>query len=182
MLKQQHFFCRESDRLYDGDIFVDELEINGGVDNHVVQSQPLRSHPNIYEYRNSPAKLPKSQTDSSSIRSPSSLGMTQTTKIGGSQSSLRSAISLKETLPASSPTHKEAYRENMKYAEREIDARSDKSDNKSLLSTSTSTKRDFATSSPLEKRPTTPIGYKNKNNVKNSRTHLIDGQIPQTEV
>lgn len=160
--------------------------MNGGVDNHIIQSQPLRSQNNIYEYRNSPGKYPKAQTDTSSIRSPSSLGMTQTTKVGGSQSSLRSAISLKETptLPASSPTPKEAYRENLRYAEREIDARSDKSDNKSLLSsaTSSSTKRDFATSSPLEKRPTTPVGFKNKNHVKSSRTQLIDGNIPQTEV
>jgi hypothetical protein len=172
---------------------VDESELNGGVDNHsIIQAQPLRIQNNIYEYRDSPGKYPmKPLTDTSSIRSPSSLGMTQTTKVGGSQSSLRSAISMKEkdtsTISPTSPTPKEAFREPNKFTEREIDVRSDKSDNRSLLSSATSSsvpnsKKDFTTSSPLEKRPTTPVGFKNKNSVKNSRTHLIDGQIPQTEV
>ena len=85
-------FIRESDRFYDGDIFVDppESEMNGGVDNHVIQGQPLKSRDNVYEYKDSPQKYPRSQSDMNSMRSPSSLGqsITQTTK-AGSQSSLK---------------------------------------------------------------------------------------------
>lgn len=57
----------------------------------------MRSRDNIYEYRDSPSTktlASKVLTDTTSIRSPSSLAMTQKT---GSQSSLKSAISLKET-------------------------------------------------------------------------------------
>lgn len=52
----------------------------------------------MYEYRDSPLSktlASKALTDTTSIRSPSSLATTQ--KTGGSQSSLKSAISLKET-------------------------------------------------------------------------------------
>lgn len=57
----------------------------------------MRSRDNIYEYRDSPSTktlASKVLTDTTSIRSPSSLAMTQKT---GSQSSLKSAISLKES-------------------------------------------------------------------------------------
>jgi hypothetical protein len=166
---------RESDlqKFYD-EPFADgpESEMNGGLDNHTIQSQPLRSRDNIYEYKDSPAKFPKSHSDS--VRSPSSLGMTQTTKVGGSQSSLKSAISLKE-----SPSYpKEIVKE--KFNEREIDVKSDKSElteKGSIVSSSTtqSSRRDFLTSSPVA-RPRTP------RSTKSSRTILDSGGIPQTEV
>lgn len=155
--------------------------MNGGLDNHIVQSQPLKSRDNIYEYKDSPGKFPKSHSDLNSIRSPSSVGMTQTTRIEGSQSSLKSAISLKES--PSYPKAKEIpYERKEKYAEREVDVRSDKSeltDKGSILSSTTtntsSMKRDFLTSSPIA-RPRTP------RSTKSSRTVLDAGGIPQTEV
>lgn len=158
--------------------------MNGGVDNHIVQSQPLRSR-GVYEYKDSPAgtKFPKSNSDLNSIRSPSSLGLTQTTKVGGSQSSLKSAISLKES--PSFPTTKEIpYEKKEKYNEREVDVKSDKSeltDKGSILSSTTtntsskSSRRDFLTSSPVP-RPRTAQSNKS------SRTVLDAGGIPQTEV
>ena len=159
-----------------------ESEMNGGVDNHIVQGQPLRSNANIYEYRDSPSKYPKS--DASSIRSPSSLGMTHTTKVG-SQSSLRSAISLKEQKSITPPMSKNTFDKNLKYSERSIDEKPDRytpSDNKSLLSSGTATstimsaeKRDFMTSSP--------ISYKNKSTAKITKSQFsADNSIPQTEV
>jgi len=158
-----------------------ESELNGGVDNHIVQSQPLKTRNNIYEYKDSPAKFPKSHSDMNSIRSPSSLGTTQTTK-AGSQSSLKSAISLKES-PSFSAS-KEVPRAE-RYAEREIsDVRSEKSDvfdNRSLLSSSTTNasssggRRDYLTSSPVA-RPRTP------KSTKSSRTILDGSGVPQTEV
>lgn len=179
-----HFRETDSQKFYD-DPFVDphESEMNGGVDNHLVQSQPLRSRDNIYQYKDSPGKFPKSQSDLNSIRSPSSLGMTQTTKVGGSQSSLKSAISLKES--PSFPKVKEIpYEKKEKYNEREVDVRSDKSSKSdkseftekgsSILSSTTnaSSKLDFLTSSPIAKPRST----------KSSRTILDSGGIPQTEV
>lgn len=70
-----------------------------GVDNaHMVTNHhALRSRDNIYEYRDSPSSktlASKAQTDTTSLRSPSSLAMTQKS---GSQASLKSGISLKET-------------------------------------------------------------------------------------
>lgn len=70
-----------------------------GVDNSnlVTNHHVMRSRDNIYEYRDSPSTktlASKVLTDTTSIRSPSSLAMTQKT---GSQSSLKSAISLKES-------------------------------------------------------------------------------------
>lgn len=169
-------------KFYD-DPFVDpgESEMNGGLDNHIVQSQPLKQRDNIYEYKDSPGKFPKSHSDLNSVRSPSSLGWTQTTRVEGSQSSLKSAISLKES--PSNPKAREIPSEKKeKYAEREVDVRSDKSeltDKGSLLSSTTtntsSMKRDFLTSSPLP-RPRTP------KSTKSSRTVLDAGGIPQTEV
>lgn len=155
-----------------------ESEMNGGVDNHVVQSQPLKSRSNIYEFKDSPVKLQKSHSDFNSVRSPSSLGMTQTTKVG-SQSSLKSAISLKES-PSFSSAKEAPYEKKQKYAEREIDVKSDRSeitDKGSIISSTTtqSSKRDFLTSSPVP-RPRTP------KSTKSSRTILDAGGIPQTEV
>lgn len=175
-------FLRESDRFFDEPFA--ESELNGGIDNHITQSQPLRSRENIYEYKDSPVKASKSQNDFNSVRSPSSLGMTQMTnitKVSGSQSSLRSAISLKE-----SPTlHKELpiVEKKEKYAEREVDVRSDKSDKaSSVISSSTftnastsSVKKDLLTSSPV---PHPRLVHKPTNH---SRTILESG-IPQTEV
>lgn len=155
--------------------------MNGGLDNHhMVQSQPLRSRDNIYEYKDSPGKFKKSQSDMNSVRSPSSLGNnTLTTKVG-SQSSLKSGISLKES--PSNPTSKEIpYEKKEKYSEREVDVRSDRSeytDKGSILSssnTNTSSKMDFLTSSPVP-RARTP------KSTKSSRTILDAGGIPQTEV
>jgi hypothetical protein len=172
---------RESDlqKFYD-DPFVDppESEING-LDNHLVQSQPLRSRDNLYEYKDSPGKFKKSQSDLNSMRSPSSLGTTQMTKVSGSQSSLKSAISMKES--PSFPNSKEIPYKKEKFSEREIDVKSDRSElteKGSIVSsttTNTSSKRDFLTSSPVA-RPRTP------RSTKSSRTVLDAGGIPQTEV
>lgn len=153
--------------------------MNGGVDNHIIQSQPLRSRDNIYEYKDSPAKFPKSHSDLNSARSPSSLGTTHTTK-AGSQSSLKSAISLKES-PSFATSKEIPYEKKEKYSEREIDVKSDLSeitDKGSILSsttTNTSSRRDYLTSSPVP-RSRTP------RSTKSSRTILDAGGIPQTEV
>ncbi|KAH8325093.1 hypothetical protein KR074_010616 [Drosophila pseudoananassae] len=95
---------RQSDRFYDEDVFINgegmEPEPDTrGVDNaHMVTNHhALRSRDNIYEYRDSPSSktlASKAQTDTTSLRSPSSLAMTQKS---GSQASLKSGISLKET-------------------------------------------------------------------------------------
>lgn len=152
--------------------------MNGGVDNHIIQSQPLKSRNNIYEYKDLPGKIPKSTSDFSSSQAPSSLGATQTTKVG-SQSSLKSAISMKES--PSFPKAKEViYEKKLKYVEREVDVKSDQSeitDKGSIISSTTtqSSRRDFLTSSPVP-RPRTP------KSTKTSRTILDAGGIPQTEV
>ncbi|XP_060666531.1 acetylcholinesterase [Drosophila nasuta] len=95
---------RQSDRFYDEDVFINgeglETEPDPrGVDNaHMVTNHhALRSRDNIYEYRDSPSTktlASKAHTDTTSLRSPSSLAMTQKS---GSQASLKSGISLKET-------------------------------------------------------------------------------------
>lgn len=148
-----------------------ESDLNGGMENHLIQSsQPLRSRENIYDYKNSPAKYNQKSvnSDAASIRSPSSLAMTQTTKLG-SQSSLKSAISLKES-PVKEP------KRFMKEIEREIDVKSDTTEKESIMSSTTSSsKRDFLTNSPVA-RPRTP------RSTKSSRTILDAGGIPQTEV
>lgn len=148
-----------------------ESEMNGGLENHLIQSsQPLRSRENIYDYKNSPAKYNQKSTasDVASLRSPSSLAMTQTTKLG-SQSSLKSAISLKE-----SPVKEQ--RKFMKEIEKDIDIKSDTTEKESIVSSTTaSSKRDFLTSSPVG-RSRTP------RSTKSSRTVLDAGGIPQTEV
>ncbi|XP_017485094.1 PREDICTED: endochitinase 2-like, partial [Rhagoletis zephyria] len=91
--------------FYDEDVFINpdgtELPDDGhsGVDNaHMVANHhALRSRDNIYEYRDSPSFKTlgsKIHIETTLIRSPSSLAMTHKP---GSQSSLKSAISLKET-------------------------------------------------------------------------------------
>ncbi|KAI8043204.1 hypothetical protein M5D96_004531 [Drosophila gunungcola] len=63
----------------------------------VTNHHALRSRDNIYEYRDSPSSktlASKAHTDTTSLRSPSSLAMTQKSS---SQASLKSGISLKET-------------------------------------------------------------------------------------
>lgn len=103
--------------------------------------------------------------------------MTNTTKVSGSQSSLKSAISLKES--ASTKDFRTLDKKD-KYSEREIDVKSDKSeptDKASVISTSTSSstiKKDYITSSPVPQA-------RNPRNIKSSRT-ILDGGIPQTEV
>lgn len=134
----------------------------------------------MYEYKDSPAKYPKSHSDLNSMRSPSSLGNTQTTRVGGSQSSLKSAISLKES-PSFATAKDISFDKKEKYNEREVDVKSDKSeltDKGSIMSSTTtnaSSRRDFLTSSPVP-RPRTP------KSTKSSRTILDAGGIPQTEV
>lgn len=96
--------CRQSDRFYDEDVFIhgDGMEPEQeqrGVDNsHMVTNHhAMRSRDNIYEYRDSPSTktlASKAHTDTTSLRSPSSLAMTQKS---GSQASIKSGISLKET-------------------------------------------------------------------------------------
>jgi len=94
----------QSDRFYDEDVFINGEGLEPepdtrGVDNaHMVTNHhALRSRDNIYEYRDSPSSktlASKAHTDTTSLRSPSSLAMTQKSS---SQASLKSGISLKET-------------------------------------------------------------------------------------
>ncbi|XP_058446589.1 acetylcholinesterase isoform X1 [Malaya genurostris] len=193
---------RQSDRFYDEGVFVvdnPESEREIGIDNNVIQAQPLRTRDNIYEYRDSPSKYGKQpHPDAASFRSPSSLGMTQTTgkSISGSQSSLRSGISLKESTTVSpTPRSESNFDRNIKYAERGVDTEIHKngkyprSDSKTTLNDTKS--REFATSTPVEnvsrsQQPTpqpagrgSRAGFDRSNNA--SRTNLIEG-IPQTEV
>lgn len=197
-----HFFYRQSDRFYDEGVFVmdnPESERDIGIDNNVLQSQPLRTRDNIYEYRDTSVKYGKQPpVDTTSIRSPSSLAMTQTTgkSISGSQSSLRSAISMKESVTISpAPKSESNFDRNIKYAERGVDTDVSKngkytrSDSKSTLVDSKS--REFSTSTPIEgvsrSQQPTPLpasrggrtGHDRSNNA--SRTNLVEG-IPQTEV
>lgn len=167
-----------------------EAERDAGIENNAIQTQPLRSRENIYEYRDSPsAKFSKAPTDISSLRSPSSLAMTQTTK-SGSQSSLKSAISMKET--SMNPMGKESnFGKNIKYAEDAVDVetKSNKYNNvnggrSNIGNAEKNRSRDLLTSSPIESSirsgSSTPVPSSRSKNM-NSRTHLIEG-IPQTEV
>lgn len=170
--------CRQTDRFYDGDIFIDAGEDRDGIgiENTAAQNHPLRSRDNIYEFKDS--KQSKSLQDTSSVRSPSSLGVT-TTKTG-SQSSLRSAgISLKE----SPTTLKESisFDKSHKYSDRSVETnpKGKYDDSRNLLSTYDKS-REALTASPTENKSTTPVPTARKN-LKNSRTHLVEG-IPQTEV
>lgn len=173
---------RQADRFYDGDIFIDptESERDIGIENSVIPNQPSRPlGQNHYEYRDTPsAKPPKSQQDMSSMRSPSSLTMTHTTRTG-SQSSLRSGISLKESLAATTPTSKETtFDKSLKYSERSVDTnpRGKYDDSRNLLQTYEKSNNAIN----IEKPSLTPVPSTRKS-IKSSKTHLIEG-IPQTEV
>lgn len=175
-----------------------------GIENLNHQTNPLRSRDNIYDYRSSPAgKMTKLPIETSSLRSPSSLGVTTTTtnKSTGSQSSLKSAISLKET---STPvnTHKDIN----KYTERLVDELSSQQsqdskpsskssykydDSKNLLGNYDKRSREYLTQNSNDGlgngssgggggRSKTPIPA-SRSTLKSSRTHLIEG-VPQTEV
>lgn len=186
-------FFSNSDRYFDGDIFMNdapESERDVGIENSIGQNHPLRSRENLYEYRDSPAgKMTKLPIETASLRSPSSIAITQTTK-SGSQSSLRSAISLKENPNIQRETN---FDKNIKYSEKMVDDQvSSKSgsggkyeDNKNLLGTYDKRSREFLTSSPVDGKPqSTPVPAARKTTaatLKSSRTHLIEG-IPQTEV
>lgn len=148
-------------------------------ENNVVASQPLKSRQNIYGFRDTPtsAKLAKSQTtETMSVRSPSSLATTHTTKFG-SQGSLRSAISLKDSTMSPISPQSTLDKGSSKYSERGIDAESHASTNGKYDDSSRliSKSKDNIVSS---ERPLRPVAA-NRRNLSN--THLIDG-IPQTEV
>lgn len=108
--------------------------------------------------------------------------MTQTTKTG-SQNSLRSAISLKDT--AISPTSKDSstFEKNLKYSERSVDTNpkgSKYDDSKNLLNNYDKSREALSSSSLDRKQGSTPVPSTRKS-LKTSKTHLIEG-IPQTEV
>lgn len=150
-----------------------ESERDNGIENNVTQAHPLRSNDNIYEYRDSPGKK-KIPTEISSIRSPSSLAMTQASGKSASRDSLKSAISMKES------TKDINFDKNSKYSERLVDDPSLKGryDSRNLLS------REFLTSSPIESkssRVSTPVPASRKALKSASKTHLVEG-VPQTEV
>lgn len=108
--------------------------------------------------------------------------MTQTTKTG-SQNSLRSAISLKDT--AISPTSKDSttFEKNLKYAERSVDPNpkgSKYDDSKNLLNNYDKSREAMSSGSIDRKQGSTPVPSTRKS-LKTSKTHLVEG-IPQTEV
>lgn len=145
-----------------------------GIENTTVHSQPLRSRDNIYEFKDS--KHSKSVQDTSSLRSPSSLGVT--TMKTGSQSSL-AGISLKES--PSTLKDSLSFDKSHKYSDRSVESnpKGKYDDSRNLLSTYAKS-RENLTASPVRETSTTPIPTARKN-LKNSRTHLVEG-IPQTEV
>lgn len=175
---------REANRYYDNDIFMlDNPEAEQvSIQNNVVQSQPIKSRDNIYDYRDTPSTkmMVKTPIDSNSVRSPSSIGNnTQTASKFGSQGSIRSAISTKDS--TISPVSRDATIEKKTF-ERGIDTDSTRSgnryeDTRSLLKREKS-KDSIVTSTSSERKPTTPVPASRRNL---SKTHLIDG-IPQTEV
>lgn len=166
---------------------------SAGIENSsVVQNLAIRSRDNLYEYRDTPGggKGGKHHpVDNHSMRSPSSLGATQTTR-SGSQNSLRSAISLKESVITTAPASSD---KSLKYSERiavEPNPKGKFDDSRNLLTTYAKSREtvNSVTSSSAEQplRPSTlqtgqtPVPSTRKN-LKTSRTHLIEG-IPQTEV
>lgn len=174
------------DRIYDGDIYLDPAEDEhlasaaAGIDNSssVIQNHhQQRSRENMYEYRDasSAGKLPsKTPLDSTSMRGPSSMGgLTMTTK-SGSQQSVRSGISLKES--PISPTSKDSFEKGtLKYSERSVDTNPKGRYEDTRSMTSSRSKDTIGTSDPGAPVPSV------RSNLKSSRTHLIQG-IPQTEV
>lgn len=172
---------RQADRFYDGDIFIDAGESDAvlGIENKGAQTNPLRTSDNIYEFKDT--KPPKLNQDTSSLRSPSSLGITQTTKTN-SQTSLHSgAISLKES--SVSPTPRDTIDKNSKFSDRSIskNPRGYYEDGRNLLSNYEKSRESMTDESPTEyKSSTTPIPTARKS-IKSSKTHMIEG-VPQTEV
>lgn len=142
----------------------------GGIEN-ISQTHPLRSRENIYEYRDSPTKKSGPPTDISSIRSPSSLATTQISAKTGSQSSLKSAMSLKEG----------AQNGKDSTYDRNLNNKGKGSDSRNLLADFEKS-REAMTSSPVDgvKTAGTPIPATRKV-VKTSKTQLVEG-VPQTEV
>lgn len=169
---------RQADRFYDGDIFADAVESEAviGIENKGAQNHALRTQDNIYDFKD--VKSAKSLQDSMSIRSPSSIGITQTTKLG-SQSSLHSgAISLKES--PTTPTPRDIDKSN-KFNGVSTNPRGKYDDSRNLLSSYGKSRESFNDDVPIESKPsTTPIPTARKS-LKSSKTHLIEG-IPQTEV
>lgn len=186
-----HTLCaRQADRFYDGDIFIDAGESDAvlGIENKGAQTlHPVRTPDNIYEFKD--VKPPKSgMVDSTSLRSPSSLGITHTTKTS-SQASLQSgAISLKESPVTTLPRDITDKSSSSKLSERSLSThprggggRFD--DGRTLLSNYEKSRETMTDESSNEIQPkpsTTPIPTARKT-IKSSRTHLIEG-IPQTEV
>lgn len=119
--------------------------------------------------------------DSASLRSPSSLGITQTTKTS-SQTSLHSgAISLKES-PVT-PVPRDITDKSSKFSDRSISTnpRGRYEDGRNLLNNYNKSRETMSDESPTEHKPsTTPVPTARKS-IKSSKTHLIEG-IPQTEV
>lgn len=183
---------RQNDRFYDGDVFMpNDLDQDGGLDNHgshVGTLQPLRSE-SAYDYRDTPNGKTKSQLDSNSIRSPSSMGMTHTTK-SGSQSSIKSVGSLKETVSVNPNPKSAQYNKNMKFAEKNLEANESKfDDSRNLLGSYKDKSKEYLSStSPVSdvstdvsKKSITPVPIARKTVKSSSKTHLVEG-IPQTEV
>lgn len=150
-----------------------------GIENKGAQSHPLRTPDNIYEFKDT--KPPKSLQDSASIRSPSSIGITHTTR-SGSQNSLHSgAISLKESPITSLP--RDLADKSSKFSDRSVSTnpRGKYEDSRNLLNNYDKSQETFSDDTPSEYKPsTTPIPSARKN-MKSSKTHLIEG-VPQTEV
>lgn len=178
---------------------------DNGRDN-ISQIHPLRSRENLYDYRDSPAgKMTKLPFETASLRSPSSLAITHTTKTG-SQSSLRSAISLKETLPIQKQTN---FDQSIRYTEKYDDSTLPMKNgnnkfkyekNPHVYESYDKGNREFSIDSPESSvssqvtapkpamrkiisptPPTVPTPTPTILSSKSSRTHLIEG-IPQTEV
>lgn len=180
-------FARQADRFYDGDIFIDAGESDAvlGIENKGAQTQhPLRTQDNIYEFKD--VKPPKSaMTDTQSLRSPSSLGITHTTKTS-SQASLQSAaISLKESPVTTLPRDITDKSSSSKLSERSLSThpRGGKYDDGRTLLSNYEKSRETMTddsSTEIQKPSTTPIPTARRT-VKSSKTHLVEG-IPQTEV
>lgn len=172
---------RQADRFYDGDIFIDAGESDAvlGIENKGAQTHPLRTPDNIYEFKDT--KPQKSIQDSASLRSPSSLGLAQTTKTS-SQISLQSGgISLKESPVTTLP--RDSTDKSSKFSDRSISTnpRGKYDDGRTLLSNFEKSRETMTDESSTEpKRSTTPVPTARKS-IKTSKTHLIEG-IPQTEV
>lgn len=150
-----------------------------GIENKGAHAHPLRTPDNIYEFKDT--KPPKSVQDSMSVRSPSSIGITQTTKSGSHSSIHSGAISLKES--PLTPTPRDLTDKSSKFSDRSVSTnpRGKYDDSRNLLSSYDKSRETFTDESPIEQKPsTTPIPTARKS-IKSSKTHLIEG-VPQTEV